>query len=70
MDKNKLNEQVANVCLDWMLDNEGYSYTIGLLINKGFTDKEILSLGFDKEDIDNAREDLEDFTYPTQEEQC
>lgn len=63
IDKNKLNEQVANVCLDWILEAEGYSYTVGLLIRNGFTEEEILYLGFEKEDIENAKEDMEDMKY-------
>ena len=49
-------KQLANVLLDFMCEAFDIVEVAEILINQGFSYDEILSLGFEKETIDQAQE--------------
>lgn len=47
---------LMNMLLDDMIDMYGVRWTINYLLDSGYTDDEIVELGFEQMDIDETRE--------------
>jgi len=51
-----LYQRVADTLLDFLCDLYGITWTIQYLMDSGFSDEQILRLGFQKCDIEDAKE--------------
>jgi hypothetical protein len=56
---NRWKEELLNDLLDYVIDEQGVLWTVQWLLDSGFTEEQLIKLGFAHEDIVNANKEDE-----------